>query len=196
MKIYLTRHGQTDYNKKELMQGRTDIPLNETGLAQAKSMQKNVQDIHFNAVYSSPLSRAVQTAQIISGFATDEIIRDERIIEVDFGPYETMDYHHLGPMMTLFWMYPEIIPAPKGVEPIREMVARTSSFVHDLSQKEYDHVLVVCHGGIIRALRGAFEGKKNGIVWRPRPLNCEMFVYEKTSDGHVLVDDLLPDETP
>ena len=192
MKVYLTRHGQTDYNKKELMQGRTDIPLNKTGISQAEMMHANVQNVHFDAVYSSPLSRAVQTARIISGFDADQIIRDERLLEVYFGSYEKKDYHRLGPHMTLYWMYPEIFSAPKGVEPIKEMVERTSSFVRELDTKSHHNVLITCHGGIIRALRGAFENKKNGIVWRPRPRNCEMFVYEKTSDGYVLTENLLP----
>ena len=65
MKIYLTRHGQTNLNKQELMQGRTDEPLNETGINQAKMARKNVENIHFDAVYSSPLIRAKKTASII-----------------------------------------------------------------------------------------------------------------------------------
>lgn len=195
MKIYLARHGQTDYNKKELMQGRTDIPLNETGILQAKMMRETVQDVHFDTVFSSPLCRAMQTACIISGLDESKIICDDRIIEVYFGPYEVKDYHRLGPLMTLYWMYPEIFPAPKGVESIKEMVARTSSFVKELDQRCDENILIVCHGGIIRAIRGALENKRRGIIWRPRPRNCEVFVYEKTADGHVLIDDLLPEDT-
>ena len=96
MKIYLTRHGQTNLNKQELMQGRTDEPLNETGIKQAEMARKNVENIHFDAVYSSPLIRAKKTASIIGNIPEEEIIVDPRIIEADFGDYELRPYNRLG----------------------------------------------------------------------------------------------------
>ncbi|MBR4831836.1 MAG: histidine phosphatase family protein [Butyrivibrio sp.] len=190
MKIYITRHGQTDYNKQDLMQGRSDIPLNETGIAQAGATREKIGDIKFDAVYSSPLIRAVQTASVISGLPQEEIIRDERIIEADFGKYEAQNYFKIGLPMSLFWTHPEIFPAPKGVETIKSMVARTSEFLKELEQKDYENVLVVCHGGIIRPIRGYLEDAKRGFIWRPRPENCEVFVYESINGKHRLVDDI------
>ena len=67
MKIWITRHGQTKYNKMKLMQGRTDEPLNETGIAQAKAARERIGDVHFDAVYASPLDRAIVTGAIIGG---------------------------------------------------------------------------------------------------------------------------------
>lgn len=80
--------------------------------------------------------------------------------------------------MTLYWMLPEIIPAPKTVEPVSSMVKRSRSFIEDLKKEDYENVLVVCHGGIIRALCGVLENRRNGIKWRPRPQNCEIRKYE------------------
>ena len=65
MKIWIARHGQTDLNKRKMMQGLTDCPLNERGLEQARQSRRNIGDIHFDAVYASPLKRAQQTAAII-----------------------------------------------------------------------------------------------------------------------------------
>ena len=190
MKIYITRHGQTDYNKQSLMQGRSDIPLNETGLAQAEATKEKIGDIKFDAVYASPLIRALTTASVISGLSKDEIITDERIIEADFGKYEAGNYFKIGLPMKLYWMFPEIFPAPKGVETIKSMVSRTADFLKELETKDYENVLVVCHGGIIRPLRGYLENAKSGIVWRPRPENCEVFVYESVDGKHRLVEDI------
>ena len=67
MKIWITRHGQTKYNKMKLMQGRTDEPLNETGIAQAKAARERIGDVHFDAVYARPLDRAIVTGAIIGG---------------------------------------------------------------------------------------------------------------------------------
>ena len=100
MKIYVTRHGQTDYNAASRMQGRLDIPLNEKGKAQARATREKVKDIKFDAVYSSPLIRAVETASIVGNIAEDQIIKDERILEANFGKYEGVVYGKVGLPMT------------------------------------------------------------------------------------------------
>lgn len=191
MKIYVTRHGQTDYNKKELMQGRIDIPLNETGMEQARATKTKIGDVKFDAVYASPLTRAVQTASIIGDIDPSNIITDERIIEADFGKYDGVNYYKVALPMTSYWTLPEIFPAPSGVETIKEMVNRTKSFLTELEQKDYENVLVVCHGGIIRPIRGYFENAKRGYIWRPRPKNCEIFVYESKDGVHRLIKDII-----
>jgi alpha-ribazole phosphatase/probable phosphoglycerate mutase len=190
MRIYVTRHGQTDYNKKRMMQGRSDIPLNEVGIAQAKATRERLGDIKFDAVYSSPLTRAVQTAEIVGNVSRDEIITDERVIEACFGKYELMNYYSTGLPMMAYWSFPEIFKAPEGVETIKEMIDRTTSFLKELEQKDYENVLVACHGGIIRPIRGYLENRKNGIIWRPRPKNCEIFVYESLGGNHRLIEDI------
>ena len=177
MKLWLIRHGQTDLNRAKLMQGRTDMPLNETGIAQAEAAAARVKDVHFDAVFSSPLCRAVRTASIISGMPEDDIIKDDRLIETDFGKYEKRSYFLLGLPMTLFWALPEVFPAPPTVETIASMTARSASFLKDLEQLPYGNVLISCHGGIIRALCGYLENRPHGILWRPKPHNCEFRVY-------------------
>lgn len=192
MKIYLTRHGQTNLNKKELMQGRFDEPLNETGIEQAKIARSKVSDIKFDAVYSSPLDRAKTTASIIGDISKEDIIVDERIIEVDFGQYEMYPYKGLGLRMTAYWMFPEIFKAPKnkGVETVEEMIKRSREFMQELEQKDYENVLIVCHGGIIRTLAGYLLDKKNGMKWRPRPKNCEIRVFEYKDGKHAFLGSL------
>ncbi len=184
MRIWLTRHGQTNLNKKKLMQGLTDEPLNETGIAQAKAAREKIGSVTFDAVYASPLDRAIHTASIIGGVDRKDVIIDERIIETDFGKYELSKYYLMGPAMTLFWALPEVIPAPKTVETIPSMVKRSSEFLKELEQKGYEDVLVTCHGGIIRALCGYMEDRKTGIKWRPKPHNCEIRVYESLNGKH------------
>jgi len=188
MKIYLTRHGQTNLNKQELMQGRTDEPLNETGINQAKMARKNVENVHFDAVYSSPLIRAKKTASIIGNIPEEEIIVDPRIIEADFGDYELRQYNRLGIKLTSYWMFPEIFKAPSSVETVEEMIERSHSFLRELETKDYDNVLVVCHGGIIRPMCGYLMNKKRGFIWRPRPTNCEIRVFESIMGKHRFVE--------
>ena len=191
MKIYLTRHGQTDLNAKKLMQGRSDIPLNEMGRSQARAAHDKIADVKFDAVYSSPLDRAIETAQIISGVSRSQIIIDERIIETDFGNYEQRPYATMGLPMNLYWMLPEVFPAPQTVESTREMIERVGSFFTDLEKKNYGTVLIACHGGIIRVIRGYLEGAKRGYIWRPRPKNCEIRIYESCNEEYKLIQDII-----
>ena len=188
MIIYLTRHGQTNLNKARLMQGLTDEPLNETGLAQARAMREKIGDVHFDAVYASPLNRAIMTGAIIGGVDPSEVITDPRIIEADFGVYEKKKYFSLGPAMTLYWTLPEIFPAPKSVETTASLRERSASFLRELEEKNYGTVLIACHGGIMRALSGYLEDRKNGLAWRPKPHNCEVRVYETVDGRHRTVE--------
>ena len=187
MKIWITRHGQTALNKQKLMQGLTDEPLNETGINQAKVARKKIGDIHFDAVYASPLQRAIQTASIIGNVNKKDVKIDSRIIEVDFGDYELRNYFKLGLKMTSYWALPELLPNPKSVESVESMIKRSQSFLKELETKNYENVLIVCHGGIIRSLCGYLEDRKNGIKWRPKPNNCEIRVYESNRGKHSFI---------
>ena len=192
MKIWITRHGQTNLNKKNLMQGLTDEPLNETGIEQAKEARKSIEaeGVKFDAVYASPLDRAITTASIIGDIPKDKVIIDKRIIEVDFGKYEAKSYYTMGPKMTAYWALPEVFPCPKSVENIPAMLERSHAFLKELEQKNYENVLVVCHGGIIRALCGYLEDKPRGYKWRPKPHNCEIRVYNSKAGKHTFVKSL------
>ena len=187
MRIWVTRHGQTRLNRARLMQGLTDEPLNETGIRQATEARSKIGNIIFDAVYASPLDRAVKTGAIVGGVDPADVITDPRIIEVDFGKYEQKKYYLLGPAMTLYWALPEVFPAPKTVETTASMKARSSEFLRELEQKGYENVLISCHGGIMRAISGYLTDKKNGLMWRPKPHNCEIRVFEAKNGKHKLI---------
>ncbi len=184
MKIWITRHGQTRLNKQKLMQGLTDEPLNETGILQAKEARQKIGDIHFDAVYASPLQRAIVTASIIGDVPVEKVMIDERIIEADFGIYEQKKYTGMGLKMSLFWALPELFSAPESVETIASMTERAKSFLQEIESMPYENVLISCHGGIMRALCGYLMDKPNGIYWRPKPHNCEIRVFESVNGHH------------
>ena len=80
--IYIVRHGQTDMNSRKVLQGRSDYPLNDAGIAQAQKAADELRHISFTKVYTSPLKRAVQTAEIIAPNA--HAVVDDRLIEMDY----------------------------------------------------------------------------------------------------------------
>ncbi len=193
MIIYLVRHGQTNLNKAKLMQGLTDEPLNETGRTQAKKTAELIGDVRFDAVYASPLDRAIETASVVAGIDRSQVLVDERLIETDFGRYEQRPYSKMGLKMSLYWALPEVFPAPKTVETVSSMVERASSFLRELETKEYERVLIAAHGGILRSINGYLLDRKNGIQWRPKMHNCEVRIYESVGGKHRLVEILKAD---
>ena len=194
MKIYITRHGQTNLNKARLMQGRSDEPLNLHGIDQAREARELLGDIHFDKVYSSPLKRAVTTASIIGGVDMSEIITDDRIIEADFGPYEKKPYTGVGMKMALYWMAPWIFQAPSGVETLDSMRNRAKAFLDDIIGKSGpdENILISCHGGIIRSLTGYLEHAPHGVRWYPKPKHCEIRVYEYLNEDIKKENDIIP----
>ena len=82
------RHGATDWNRQGLFQGRTDNPLNDDGIAQAHAAAEKLRAIALRHVVSSPLLRAVQTAEIIANIASRSVVLDHGLIELDFGSFE------------------------------------------------------------------------------------------------------------
>ena len=88
VKVILIRHGETNWNTTQIFRGRKDIPLNEVGLAQAKAVGISLKDIQIDAVYSSPLGRALETANALSESRSLEIELDEGFIDIDFGKWQ------------------------------------------------------------------------------------------------------------
>ena len=91
MKIYLVRHGETDWNQAGLLQGQTDIALNAQGLEQAREAAERLKEVPFEIAFCSPLIRAKRTAETIIGDRKITLTTDERLRELNFGPWEGVD---------------------------------------------------------------------------------------------------------
>ena len=154
LKIYLLRHGETQWNADgNRYCGRTDIPLTEKGIGQAHLVRDQLQNIHFDAVYSSPLKRAKHTAEIASG--RNDIITDNHLIEVDFGEWEGKPKEEFiaeDPALWDNWCKdPGITRAGGTGETASTVVNRVNKF-YELAMKKHStgNILVVGHNGINR----------------------------------------------
>jgi len=185
MNIYITRHGQTDWNTVWKLQGRTDIELNENGIEQARQTAIGLKkaNISFDRVYSSPLKRALKTAQIISGFEEDKIIKDNRIIEISFGKAEGTTPEDRKTDSSLFWFNdffdaPEKYNAQGTAEPFTEVFKRTSDFweneIKNLEKQNVNNVLIVTHGGALQSLLLYVDKRQLSDFWKVRFPNCSM----------------------
>ncbi len=181
MKLYLLRHGQTDWNVVWRMQGATDIPLNEKGIDQAHEAAERMKNDHYDAIYSSPLIRARVTADIISEKLGMTYSVDERLKEMSFGILEgtTLDYNTVNPNRKLFFEAPEKYEPDETAETFEDVDKRCLSFLEDLKKTGYNDVLVVCHGALTKSFLRVILNKPIKDYWDtpPQP-NCTAIEVE------------------
>ncbi len=184
MRLYIIRHGETDLNRKRLLQGRYDSKLNAEGKKQAAACGEWVkeQGVSFDKVYVSPLDRAQETAEIITGFSRAQMIQDPRIIEIAFGPYEMSPYEELDASMKRYFSDPEHEAAPKGMETVEEVMDRVAHFLTDLRQAaqkgERGNIAIVTHGITIRTIMAQLKGISFAKGWQLMVHNCDVFFAE------------------
>ena len=182
--IYIIRHGQTELNKKNLLQGRSDEPLNKEGCLQAEQLKEffDSEGITFDHVFSSPLIRAVQTAQIASG--REDMKADERLLEMDYGPYEGTDLKAIPPELLHFFMDFVNNPAPEGMEKLDNVVKRSGDFLEDIREAaKQGNILVSTHAVAMKGLLEYLTPGSNGSYWSKTIGNCAVFAVEVSEEG-------------
>lgn len=193
MKLYLLRHGETDWNKAGRFQGQTDIPLNDAGRELARITRRNMPSVKFDRVYCSPLQRAVETAKIFleGDFPLEQIRYDKRIIEISFGEQEGAiiqqakdDPTH--PMFNMLW-HPEAYEPKGNAESFAQVVERANDFLQNEIlplEKECENILIVAHGALNRSLVVAAGHKEIKDFWGARYYNCCVTTLE-VKDGKI-----------
>ncbi len=180
MKLYVMRHGETNRNKLNHVLGRSDLPLNEKGLSQADMAGRKLKDIHFDAIYSSPMKRACQTAWSVVRHQTNPapVLVDDRLIEQNFGEFEGFsrdDERYQKEKRDYFKPF-------KGGESFLDVAARVYCFLDDLAREsvrsDRENILITTHGGILRVIENYFSGMENEEFTRFFASNCEVRCYD------------------
>ena len=171
--LYFVRHGQTALNQAKLLQGRSDFDLDSSGISQAARVGQwfREQGIRFDCVFSSPLRRAVQTAGLISNTTA---VLDDRLIEMDYGPYEGADLHNPAPEIVTFFSDFVHNPAPEGMEQLSSVVARTGAFVEELVGLS-GNVLVSTHAIAMKGILEYLTPQSHGSYWSKYVGNCAIY---------------------
>ena len=178
-RVLVIRHGETDWNAQNRVQGSSDIPLNDVGRRQAEEQAQNIKaDVKTqNAIiFSSPLLRAKETAEIINKQLNLPLLTDSRLCEANFGELEGLDRATLvggGMMMHYDAMGGEAMAA-LGVETTESLNARLTSFFTEIKGK-YETVIIVAHGWIARGVKWYFEGREGNETHLPA--NLEISEY-------------------
>jgi len=152
--FYVVRHGETAANSRNIVQGQSDVPLNDTGLAQAARLAERLKTVRFDAVYSSDLSRAMRTARIVAPGC--EPIPTRALREWDLGDWVGR------PLDEVKRLYPDEVDGflhdreelrITGGESKREAYGRVCRFLDELAERESGkRLLLVTHCGVIRAM--------------------------------------------
>ena len=175
MKLYLARHGQTEWNRLDKICGRTDLPLNETGIQQAHLLAEKVRDAGIHLIIASPMLRARQTAAVVAETAGVPVLTDERIIEQNYGIYEgvnRLDEGFLNNKRCFAVRFP-------GGESMMDVAMRSYSFLKELKEKHPgENILVVSHGGVIRVMHTYFCDMTNDEFFHFTLDNADVLSYE------------------
>ena len=155
LRIYFMRHGETVWNRDRRYQGMTDIELSETGIKQAECVAERLKNIQIDKIYSSPLKRAMATAEPVAAVKGLEIIPDDRFREIHFGEWEGQTVPELiekyGDTYKNFIRNPQIYGFP-GEGSVQNVINRLKPGIDEIMEHDDGNVLIISHGGMIRLM--------------------------------------------
>ena len=175
-KLYMVRHGQTDWNVNGIIQGSTDIELNGEGIRQAKELAMNIDLSKIDVCISSPLKRARKTAEILTS-GNKEIIYDDLLVERSFGDYEGKKMNF--DLLSLHCDY-NLNDSSNNIESIRDCLLRAKIFLNKIKENYPDKsILIVSHGCLIKALHFNILGYDTNTDFLSfNPMNTTLYTYD------------------
>jgi broad specificity phosphatase PhoE len=189
--LLLVRHGETDWNRDGRWQGHSDTPLNDAGRAQARRLAAELGDV--DVVYSSDLARSRETAEILAEPLGAEVRLDPRLRERGFGAWEGKTSAEIEAEFRdehARWLSGDA-PGAADAEPFADFAMRVQEFVAEVLARHTDEtVLVVAHGGSLRAVHALAQGldyvRDHRLI--PGIANCEVARYA-SKDGKLAPTD-------
>jgi probable phosphoglycerate mutase len=168
--IYLVRHGQTAWNREEIFRGRTDVPLDETGLKQAELAGEYLKEVKIDAIYSSPLSRALETAEKIARFHNLKVQPLEGIIDMSFGNWEGHAHQEIkkndSETYRRWREEPHLVRLPGG-ESLDDVRVRSMAALEEVIRKHPGKALIiVSHRVVNKVLICGILGLDNSHFWQ------------------------------
>lgn len=176
MKLYIIRHGQTNWNLNKIIQGQQDIELNEKGISEANNARIEFNKLDIDLIICSPLKRAKQTAKIINEDKNIEIIYREELKERGLGNLEGKDCAFEEDDIYNYYKN----KCTNNVETVVELCNRVNKLLDEVKVKYNDkNILLVTHSGTARAIERYFYGvNQNGNLPPENLKNCEIREYK------------------
>ncbi len=197
MELYIVRHGNTLWNKDKLLQGSTDIELADYGRELARITGQALMNTQIDVIYSSPLKRAYETAELIRNHRDIDIITDDRLRELCFGCFEGQNMIELKNDDSLYFKYffdkPELYRPGEGGETLEHLIERAGDFMTDVIEPlatTKTRVMIVAHGALNKAImchvkRHSIEHFWSGGLQR----NCNVIIVDYTDGKYTVVNE-------
>ena len=188
--LYFVRHGKTEWNGQYRFQGKSDIPLNEEGRLQAQSLASRLGGWSGVRMLTSPLTRALETSDIIASACGAVSERKEGLSEIGFGAWEGLSIFETessDPHAFREWKRNPFHFVPPGGECFPEIQNRLLPVLQEALSSVQERILVVSHGGIIRAALSLLLDLSQESVWRMKLSNCSVTAVESGKHGTSLV---------
>lgn len=186
-RFYLIRHGETEWNKQRIYQGWTDIELSETGKQQAELLGNRFQKLDLDAIYVSPLKRAIATAEPIAEAKGIELVLDEHFKEINFGEWEGNSVPQLtekyGEPFQKFYDNPFLHTFPGEGSFDRVIERSVKGFELLLEKHKGQTVGIVSHGGLLRVLIMTLMGMDTSFYRKTWLSNTSITTIDVLEDG-------------
>lgn len=181
-RLYLVRHGETEWNKSLKYQGHQDIPLSETGIRQAQKLAGRMTGIPLDSVYSSDLSRAMETAKIITAAHNLKVRLKPELRETNFGRWEGLTYVEIDSLyhdaMSKWRENPMDTVIPEG-ESLGQVAERCKLGIQEIiDDNQGKNILVVAHGGVIRVILAQCLGMDLKFYWKLKQDNVALNIVD------------------
>ncbi|MEN6319397.1 MAG: histidine phosphatase family protein [Syntrophaceae bacterium] len=191
-RIILVRHGQTEWNRVERFRGHADVPLNEAGLEQAETTGRRIAaEWRPEAIYSSPLSRAVRTAEIIAGHYGLSVQIHPELIDIDYGQWQGLtpdEVREQWPETIDDWYNKPVSAHIPGGETLEQLRSRALETIDELVKRhDGQTIVVVGHTVINRIILLGVLGLRNDRFWRLHQDTCAINSFEAEGGDFTLV---------
>jgi len=188
--IILVRHGETEWNIKEIFRGRIDIELNETGIKQAELLAEYLSQVEMEAIYSSPLKRALKTAEVVASYHNLDVDLASGLIDFDYGRWQGLPHQEVKDKYKE--LYAEWIKNPHrvkmpGGESLDDVRRRAISVVDNIISKYEGTVALVSHRVVNKVLICALLGLDNSHFWDIRQDACGITIFTYESERFLLI---------
>ena len=188
--IILIRHGETDWNREQVFRGRIDVALNEVGVTQARAVQDSLKDTEIDGIYSSPLSRAFETATIVGENRNVAVRGEEGFIDIDFGAWQGLSHQKVKEeyqdLYETWLRQPHLVIFPKG-ESLEDVQKRSIQALEGIVKNNPGKTLVlVSHRVVLKVLLCTILGLELSHFWYIRQDTCAINRFELKDGNYFL----------
>ena len=189
-KIILARHGETEWNVAEVFRGRIDVELNATGVKQAELLAEYLSRDKVDAIYSSPLKRALKTAEAIAGYHEISVEITPGLIDFDYGRWQGLPHQEVKDKykeLYAEWVTnPHRVKMPDG-ESLDDVRKRAVGVVDGIIAKHDGTIALVSHRVVNKVLICALLGLDNSHFWNIRQDTCGITIFDYENERFILI---------